>query len=192
MGSSKTFAIEGRLVAAKNSNLDHPFWRYSLAVYSKDGVPQELIALQDTFDIDVNVALFCLWLGASAGLQLSEDQLTASLSRCRQWNIETVIPMRGVRRYLKSGTAVQPIAERAAELRTHVKRLELLAEQIEQAILYDWFVGQRLPPSSGSPAKAEENLTLFMRRSTAGWDMQRTREVFATTLNASAALEHTT
>jgi uncharacterized protein (TIGR02444 family) len=171
-------------VAVDNSTLDHPFWRFSLSVYSKDGVPQELIALQDTFDIDVNVALFCVWLGASVGLQLNEDQLGAILARCKQWNVETVIPMRGVRRYLKSGTAVQPIAQRAAELRTQVKRLELLAEQIEQAILYDWFVDQKVPSQTGARNNAVENLTLFMRQSVANWDRDRTIEAFSATLRA--------
>ena len=172
-------------MAGNNSTLDHPFWRYSLSVYSKDGVPAELIALQDTFDIDVNMALFCLWLGRAVGLQLNKEQLDAASTRCARWNAETVLPMRGVRRYLKSGTAVQPIAQVAAELRSQIKRLELLAEQIEQAILYDWFVDQHHVAKNGSRAITEENLTLFMRGSSPEWDLQRTREVFATTLNAA-------
>jgi len=175
-------------VGGNDSTLDHPFWRYSLSVYSKDGVPAELIALQDTFDIDVNMALFCLWLGQAVGLQLSDEQLSAVSMRCFRWNAETVLPMRGVRRYLKSGTAVQPIAQRAAELRSQIKRLELLAEQIEQAILYDWFVDQHSVSKDGSRAIAEENLTLFMCGTTPEWDSQRTQELFATTLNAADQL----
>jgi uncharacterized protein (TIGR02444 family) len=177
-------------VSGENSDLDHPFWRYSLSVYSREGVPAELIALQDTFDIDVNMALFCLWLGRSAGLQLSDENLVAMSACCTSWNAETVIPMRGVRRYLKSGTAVQPIAQCAAELRTQIKRLELLAEQIEQAILYDWYADQRHSGSGGTREAAEENLTLFMRRAVPDWDPKRTRAAFATTLNASDELEN--
>lgn len=173
----------------ETSNLDHPFWCFSLSVYSKEGVPAELIALQDTFNIDVNVALFCLWLGRSIGWQLSEDQLSATLVRCTSWNTETVIPMRGVRRYLKTGTAVQPIAQRAVALRTQIKRLELMAEQIEQGFLYDWFVEQRIPSSDGSRDIAEENLTLFMRRSAPEWVLQRTREAFTKTLQAAEYLD---
>ena len=177
-------------MSGENSGLDHPFWRYSLSVYSKGGVPAELIALQDTFDIDVNVALFCLWLGRAAGLQLNDESLMAMSARCTHWNAETVLPMRGVRRYLKSGIAVQSIAQRAAELRTQIKRLELLAEQIEQAILYDWFVDQRHSGLGGTRDIAEENLTVFMRRSVPDWDAQRTRTAFVTTLNASDELEN--
>ncbi len=172
-------------MSSETSNLDHPFWRYSLTVYSKEGVPAELIALQDTFDLDVNVALFCLWLGRAVGFQLREDQLNALSERCTPWNKETVLPMRGVRRYLKTGTAVQPIAQRAAELRTQIKRLELLAEQIEQAILYDWFVDQRILDANGSYDAAVNNLTLFMKRSMPDWHRDRTVTAFATTLSAA-------
>ncbi|MEY4880489.1 MAG: hypothetical protein RJB62_1958 [Pseudomonadota bacterium] len=171
------------------SALDHPFWRYSLAVYGNEGVPAELIALQDAHDIDVNVALFCLWLGHEVGLRLTAEQLDSICARCIDWNAETVVPMRGVRRYLKSGTAVQPVAQRAAELRTQVKRLELLAEQIEQAILYDWFVDSRMYPAGGEREAAEANLTLFMRRLAPRWDETRTQMAFATTLAASDSTE---
>ena len=177
-------------MSGKRSDLDHPFWRYSLSVYSKESVPAELIALQDTFDIDVNIALFCLWLGHAVGLKLSDENLSAILARCLGWNAQTVIPMRGVRRYLKSGTAVQPIAQCAAELRTQIKRLELLAEQIEQAILYDWFVDQRHSGAKGTRGIAEHNLTLFMRRSVPDWDVQRTGASFITTLRASDEVEN--
>jgi len=171
------------------SILEHPFWSFSLSIYSKEGVPAELIELQDTFDIDVNVALFCVWLGYSIGLQLSEDQLSSTLARCSPWNTKTVIPMRSIRRYLKNGTAVQPIAQHAAALRTQIKRLELMAEQIEQAFLYDWFVEQHIATSEGSREIAEENLTLFMCRSDPEWVLQKTQEAFKTTLRAAEDLD---
>lgn len=173
---------------ADNSSLDHPFWKFSLSVYSKEGVPAELIALQDTFDIDVNMALFCLWLGREAGCQLSAEQLSAITARSTPWHIETVIPLRGARRYLKSGNAAQTIAQSAADLRLQIKRLELLAEKIEQAILYDWFVDQKMQMSAGGTHAAIENLTLFIRQSVSGWNSERTQAVFAVTLEASSQI----
>lgn len=44
---------------------DHPFWDYSLRVYCGDGVPAACLDLQDRFEIDVNVMLFCSWIGQS-------------------------------------------------------------------------------------------------------------------------------
>ena len=176
-------------MSGEENSLDHPFWRYSLSVYSKEGVPAELIALQDMFDIDVNIALFCLWLGRSAGLQLSQEQLDSICARSASWNTETVVPMRGVRRYLKTGTAAKAVAQRAAELRTQVKRLELLAEQIEQAILYDWYSDQRIRGTEGARAFAEQNLTLFMLKFAPDWNADKTVSAFATTLKAADETE---
>jgi hypothetical protein len=97
-----------------------------------------------------------------------------------------VVPLRGVRRYLKMGTAAQSVAQRAAELRNQVKRLELLSEQIEQAILYDWYADARVTGASGSRDAAVENLTLFMARKVKGWDIERTKTSFTVTLAATA------
>lgn len=169
--------------------LEHPFWNFSLAVYSTEGVPAELVALQDTFDLDVNIVLFCLWLGFEKGVRLSTEQLDSIYARSTPWHLDTVVPLRGVRRYLKTGTAAQSVAQRAAELRMQVKRLELLSEQIEQAILYDWFSDSRTPAATGTRAAAEENLTLFMSRIVKGWDVERTKASFSVTLAATVGLE---
>ena len=44
---------------------DHPFWDYSLDVYMQDKVGAACIDLQERYQLDVNVLLFCLWFGAS-------------------------------------------------------------------------------------------------------------------------------
>ena len=44
---------------------EHPFWDFSLSVYSTEGVPAACLVLQDHHQVDVNVILFCCWLGAS-------------------------------------------------------------------------------------------------------------------------------
>jgi uncharacterized protein (TIGR02444 family) len=172
-------------MTAPSDALDHPFWTYSLSVYGSDGVPAELIALQDTFDIDVNIALFCLWIGREMGTVLDSEQIESIGVRCSSWNRETIAPMRSVRRYLKSGTAIQPVAQRAAELRSQVKRLELLAEQIEQALLYDWFVETRPARGKGEESAAIHNLTLLMQRTVPGWSPDHTAKAYAATLGAS-------
>jgi uncharacterized protein (TIGR02444 family) len=173
------------------SALEHPFWDFSLAVYSTEGVSAELVAIQDTFEIDVNLILFCLWLGFENGIELSSEQLDSLHARSTHWHSATVVPLRGVRRYLKMGTAAQSIAQRAAELRSQVKQLELLSEQIEQAILYEWFLGSRAKTGDGNLDVAVTNLKLFMNRVANGWDRERTSASFPATLAAIGSLERT-
>ena len=115
------------------SQCDNPFWRFSLAVYAAPGVADECLALQDTRGIDVNVLLFCAWLG-SRRIVLTEANLAAIDGTVRSWRDQIVGPLRGVRRDIKArpDAAEQDIAA----LRKDVAALELRAEQIEQAMLY--------------------------------------------------------
>ena len=64
---------------------DHPFWDYSLAVYGKDGVPAACLALQERHPIDVNVILFCSWVGHSGHGVMSEVELARTLDAVSEW-----------------------------------------------------------------------------------------------------------
>ena len=46
--------------------LDNAFWKFSLAVYAAPGVPEECLAVQERYGVDVNVLLFCAWLAFGA------------------------------------------------------------------------------------------------------------------------------
>jgi uncharacterized protein (TIGR02444 family) len=58
----------GRLLSPEDGasalDLDNVFWRFSLAVYASDGVARECLALQEALKADVNLLLFCAWMGA--------------------------------------------------------------------------------------------------------------------------------
>lgn len=106
------------------------FWRFSLAVYASAGVADECIALQDRHDLDVNVLLFCAWVGAANGVSMTQDDLRSIEATVGDWNAEVVKPLRLARRAMKNWPS-------AAALRERVKVLELDVEQTEQAMLFD-------------------------------------------------------
>jgi uncharacterized protein (TIGR02444 family) len=109
---------------------DNEFWRFSLAVYGEAGVEPECLALQQALGIDVNLLLFCAWLG-SRGIALSKKQIEATTGAVVGWHRQIVRPLRGVRQQIKT------LKRDAFEnFRTKVKGIELEAEQIEQALLY--------------------------------------------------------
>jgi uncharacterized protein (TIGR02444 family) len=113
--------------------LENPLWAFSLAVYPEAGVSEECIALQDECGVDVNLLLFCAYVGGVRGVTLSQPDLLGAAEAVAHWHAEVVRPLRAVRRALK------PIAEDAAQtLRARIKADELLAEQIEQATLWRW------------------------------------------------------
>jgi uncharacterized protein (TIGR02444 family) len=110
--------------------LDNAFWQFSLAVYAGEGVASECLLLQESRGIDVNLLLYGAWLGWR-GIALSEDEFAAAARLVDDWHRTVVRTLRGVRTHIK--TLGVPAFE---PYRTRVKKAELEAEQIEQALLF--------------------------------------------------------
>lgn len=110
--------------------LDNAFWRFSLSVYGQADVAEECLALQEATGLDVNVLLFCAWIGTQ-GAGLSGKDIAAAAATIEAWRHNVVRPLRGVRQRMKG-----LYRDQFAQLRERVKALELEAEQIEQAILF--------------------------------------------------------
>ena len=65
-------------------HLDNPFWRFSLAVHGAPGVDGECLTLQDAHGIDVDVLLFCVWVG-SRGTLLTAESMAAIETLVQPW-----------------------------------------------------------------------------------------------------------
>ncbi len=113
---------------------DHPFWDYSLRVYGSEGVPAACLILQDRLEIDVNVMLFCSWIGHSGRGVMTAAELDAALGAVSEWNESIVRGLRAVRQALKGGLPPAPDAQSAA-LRRRILKLEVDSEHAEQLIL---------------------------------------------------------
>lgn len=115
------------------------FWTFSLAVYAEAGVQMECLALQDGYGIDVNILLFCAYVGAAHGAVLADAELLQAVDHVASWQKEVVAKLRGARRALKPfASHPSPIAASATPLREQVKTSELEAEHIEQMMLETW------------------------------------------------------
>jgi uncharacterized protein (TIGR02444 family) len=136
---------------------DNAFWRFSLAVYASDGVAQECLALQEALKADVNLLLFCAWMGAR-NVALTRSDLEAAGAAVEVWHARVVRPLRGVRQQIKA------LARGEFEaFRSQVKSLELKAEQVEQAILY--VHAQTIDPATSGAQPREmiaENIRMYL------------------------------
>jgi uncharacterized protein (TIGR02444 family) len=141
--------------------LDNPFWTFSLEVYAAPGVEAECLALQEDRGIDINVVLFCAWLGATKQSVLSADDFAAIDTLVAPWRETVVHDLRSSRRALK---AMPEMAySEVAQLRKDIAALELRAEQIEQALLYQWAAG--MAQGEAAPAEAiRANVGALLRR----------------------------
>jgi uncharacterized protein (TIGR02444 family) len=137
------------------SSSGSPFWRFSLQFYRQPGVAEACIALQEGSGVDVNLLLFLLW-HAAQGRRLSAPQVRELDRSIGPWRDMTVIPLRTLRRALKSPPGlVQGAAAEA--FRTRIKAVELEAERLQQEAMHEFaragLLGEAVP-SAADAARA--------------------------------------
>jgi uncharacterized protein (TIGR02444 family) len=121
----------------KSRRLD--LWTFSLAVYNHSAVQRECLDLQDRYGVDINLLLFCAFVGVHHGAVLSDSELRQAAHLVAVWHEDIVSSLRRARRALKPfATDFSLIASSAEMLRNTVKATELEGERLEQAMLEMW------------------------------------------------------
>lgn len=127
------------------------FWRFSLRFYRQPEVADACIRLQEEAGVDVNLLLFLLW-HAGSRRTLSAAEVAELDRRIGPWRDTTVIPLRVMRRALKSPPTL--IAPATAEFfRTRIKAVELEAERLQQEAMYE--LARSAPRGQEAPSPAE-------------------------------------
>ncbi len=141
------------------------FWDASLRVYAQPGVAHLCLTLQDTWQLDVNLLLFCLHAGGQGHL-LTAAELQALDAAAAPWRDHVVRPLRSVRRWLKGQAPSLPEPADAQALRQQTQAAELAAECCQQLAM-----AQAVPLASGrgSYALALANLRACAARTAAPW-----------------------
>lgn len=133
MADSKSDSIISEHFATNRAviPLQNPLWDYACGVYSQEGVEAALLILQDEHCADINLILQALWL-ASEGVEWTPECIVGDYGK---WVAEQVIPIRALRRHLKTDWVEQRglVFE---DFRQQVKKLELQAEQYALAMLF--------------------------------------------------------
>ncbi len=142
-------------------------WDFAIKLYNEKHVSDACLALQDRLGIDVNLLLFCNWVAASGREGLSRQEVEEAINASAQWQSNVVLPLRSLRRYLKSPKD-QIDARLAGDLRRVVADSELYSERLELQMLgklthrpaTSSFAGQECADA------AADNLLLYMSRLT--------------------------
>ena len=138
---------------------ESPFWRFSLRLYRNRDVAAACIVLQDEAGVDVNVLLFLLW-NASLRRILPQVALTDLDARIGEWREAALIPLRAVRRALKTPPSV--VAPGAAEVfRTRIKAVELEAERLQQQVMYELAPSLPFGDAPSTVAAARANVAAY-------------------------------
>lgn len=161
-----------------------PFWRFSLRFYRRPEVADACITLQEQAGVDVNLLLFLLW-HAVHKRALSTAEIAELEARIAPWRNTTVVPLRTMRRKLKSPPAL--VGGATAELfRTKIKAAELEAERLQQEAMHQLAVPSLLGKDAASlEAAARANMAAYA----ALWGAPLPSSPSETLLAALASLE---
>src|SRR5947209_1141669 len=148
MTGTDTQTVQG---SSQGSSQGSPFWRFSLRLYRAPGVGDACIALQEESGVDVNLLLFLLWQ-ASQRRTLTATDIKALDATIAGWRDTAVIPLRNLRRALKSSPGL--VAPNTAEaFRTRIKAVELEAERLQQEAMYA--LAATMPPANDATSPVE-------------------------------------
>lgn len=129
-----------------------PFWQFSIKFYALPGVAPACITLQDEAGVDVNLLFFLLW-NATFGRTLAKAEVAELDRMIGAWRNTTVIPLREMRRALKTAPAILA-PETAEAFRNRIKAAELEAERLQQEVMYALAQSGRFARTAPSPIEA--------------------------------------
>jgi uncharacterized protein (TIGR02444 family) len=104
------------------------FWNFSLQLYDREGVAAACLELQDAYQLDVNLILFCFWHGSAYG-EVDSELLQNVIELSIEWRSHVVQPLRSARAWMKLNP--NP-AKQFENLRESIKTDELMAEKFQQ------------------------------------------------------------
>jgi uncharacterized protein (TIGR02444 family) len=112
------------------------FWDFSVRTYRSTGVPAACLSLQNEHAADVNMVLYCCWIGRYIG-RFDDDLFTTASEFSRHWAAHVVEPLRSARTWMKlSGCNAEPMSASACmELRDSIKSVEFASEKLQQDVL---------------------------------------------------------
>lgn len=161
------------------------FWRFSLALYQAPSAAEQCLALQDGGGVDVNLALFALWIGHRRG-PIGAAAMARAAALSLEWRRRAVGPLRSIRRDLKSGVADLDWSE----VREAIKRAELMAEKAQQSALQriaDAAPAAQTPEDPGPLSRGAFDQFAAL----AGWSAGSAAPAFAALIALAAELDET-
>ncbi len=119
--------MEKQSTLCANVQLSSSLWNFALQVYSASEVEQQSLQLQDEYQANINIILWCCWL-ESEGIQLSVNLLDEVLITIDAVSLQTVAKLRDVRRVILESGAFTKV--QAQTIKKHILNAELMIEKV--------------------------------------------------------------
>lgn len=121
--------MNGMSIKATNRGLAEQLWSFMLQVYSRPGIAQSCLALQDRYGVDIPLFLSALY-ACLDGRRVDRAAVSTLDRACADWRRHVILPLRQIRRRMK-GPDLLGTHPHAPDLRERIKAAELQAERVE-------------------------------------------------------------
>ena len=135
--------------------MPNKFWDFSVKIYQYPEVEKACLELQDNHGLSVVMLLYCIWVGVFRG-EFEDDIYTRASTFSLSWDNGVVMPLREVRRWIKSSQGEQMVS--VEPLREQIKAVELDAERFQMSILEGLY-----SETKGMPFDTEKQLLASAR-----------------------------
>jgi uncharacterized protein (TIGR02444 family) len=106
------------------------FWNYSCQLFQIADVAEVCLHMQNNFDADVNLLLFCCWAGDNHR-PLNESEIDNLIKASEPWQTAIIKPLRDARRLMKNQIIAMP-ANLHTQTITNLSEMELNAAHMAQ------------------------------------------------------------
>lgn len=141
-------------------------------------MPDACLSLQNEHGVDVNMLLYCCWVGAVTG-KFDDGLFDRAHEFSMRWAGHVVIPLREARTWMKhTGCHEEPMpTDSCMELREDVKTVEFAAEKMQQEVLES--LASIDADRDEEPARVVENVSANLMRYLECRDLQAGADVQA-------------
>lgn len=107
--------------------LERSLWEFSTHVYSAAAVERQSLRMQDEFNANVSIILWCCWLELE-GIHLSAAWLDDVLVTIDTVSIQTVAKLRSVRKMLQESGGFTKV--QSSSIKKHILNAETMIEKV--------------------------------------------------------------
>lgn len=142
---------------------ESPFWNYSSQLFQIADVANTCLEMQNNFDADVNLLLFCCWAGENQR-QLDDNDINKLMQACEPWQTAILKPLREARKMMKNNIIAMP-AHLHTQTISNLSEMELNAEHMAQLNLEKTIVFScRKASGVSSVDTAARNLLTYVQK----------------------------
>ena len=112
---------------------DSELWTFSIQTYALPEVEDACLILQNNYDVDINILMYCLWV-AEKSIVLNTEDTRLLIKTTEPWQKTILKPLRDARRMMKQHIIAMP-SDLLDQTVSNLSEMELNAEHMSQLAL---------------------------------------------------------